>query len=255
MIDVADSSSGRLAVSANPNKLDYSQLTSLRQVLAPEYAVLPAAQIRARMESTFGEGSADAYNDYLEFSFGDIGKAFSSAVRDVGKVATKIAPAVATVGGGALQGALSGAQFGLPGIIAGAAAGGVGAGLSKYGSGTARGIGGALTGITGLASQFSPLGRGGASVRPAISRLGGGGKGGLPGAAVNALSGILGAVGGGGGAGALGSILGAAGGGGGAGALGRILGAGGPGPGSGATGGGGVLGAIGGLLSGGGPVG
>jgi hypothetical protein len=205
---------------------DYSALPYLRQVLAPEYAILPSAQIRSRMESTFGEGSADAYNDYLEFSLGDIGRAFSSAARDVGRVATKVAPAVATVGGGALQGALSGAQFGLPGIIAGAAAGGVGAGLSKYGSGTARDIGGALSGVTGLAGQFSPLGRVGAAVGPAISGLAAGGKGGLSGAAVSALSGLLGA-GGGGGAGGLG--LGAA-----------------------SSGGGGVLGAVGGLLGGGG---
>src|SRR5258707_10387285 len=112
---------------ASDNRIDYSELPYLRQVLAPDYAILPTSQIRNRMEATFGEGSADAYNDYLEFSFGDVGRAFSSAARDVGRVATQVAPAVATVGGGALQGALSGAQFGLPGIIAGAAAGGVGA--------------------------------------------------------------------------------------------------------------------------------
>jgi hypothetical protein len=206
--------------------IDYSELPYLRQVLAPEHAILPTSQIRSRMEATFGEGSADTYNDYLELSFNDIGRVFSSAARDVGQVATKIAPAVATVGGGALQGALAGAQFGLPGIIAGAAAGGAGAGLSKYGTGTARDIGGALTGVTGLASQFSPLGRVGAAVGPAISGLAAGGRGGLPGAAVSALSGILGA-GGAGGAGA-------------------------PGPGAASSGGGGVLGAIGGLLGGGG---
>jgi hypothetical protein len=235
---------------ASDTRIDYSQLPYLRQVLAPELAILPTDQIRARMEAEFGEGSADSYDNYLEFSFGDFGKAFSSAARDVGSFVSKAAPAVATVGGGALQGALSGAQFGLPGIIAGAAAGGVGAGLSKYGSGTAKDIGGALTGITGLAGQFSPLGRVGGAVGPAIAGLAGGGSGGLPGAAANVLSGVLGAAGGGGGAsalGSLGSILGAAGKGGGAsgvlGALGSALGPGG--------GGGGALGAIGTFLGGG----
>jgi hypothetical protein len=176
----------------SPGATDYSQLQSLRQVLAPQYAIMPSAQIRAHMDAIYGEGAADAYDQYLEFSFGDIGKAFSSAASDVGRFVAKAAPAVATIGGGAVQGALSGAQFGLPGIIAGAALGGAGAGLSKYGSGAARDVGGALTGVTGLVGQFSPLGRVGGAVGPAISSLAGGGQGGAAGAAVNALSGILG---------------------------------------------------------------
>jgi hypothetical protein len=189
--------------------VDYSELPNLRQVLAPSCAILPTNQIRARMAELYGEGSADAYEQYLEGIFDDIGRTFSSVSRDVGRFAAKAAPAIATVGGGALQGALSGAQFGLPGIIAGAALGGAGAGLSKYGSGTARDIGGAMTGVTGLAGQFSPLGQIGGAVGPAISGLAGG-KGGAAGAAVNALSGILGAVGGSRGSGAASTVAGAA---------------------------------------------
>jgi hypothetical protein len=245
-----------------PAPVDYDQLQYLRQILAPQYAVLPASRIRAQMGAFYGPDAAEDYNEYLEGLFGSIGNAF----KDVGRFVAKAAPVVATVGGGALQGALSGAQFGLPGIIAGAAAGGAGAGLSKYGSGAARNIGGALQGVTGLAGQFSPLGRIGGAVGPAISSLAGGGRGGTAGAAVNALSGVLGALGGGGGggaAGAISSLLGGGGGGGAAGAIGSLLGrAGGPAGAIGSLlggGGGGAAGAIGNLLGGasgsGGPAG
>lgn len=210
---------------------------NLRQVLDERYAVLPAAAIRSHMEAAFGPGAADEYEAYLEFSFDDIGKAFSSAARDVGRFASKAAPVVANVGGGALQGAMAGSALGLPGIIAGAAVGGAGAGLSKYGSGAARNVGGILSGVTNIAGQFSPAGRVGASLGPAISGLAGGGRGGAAGAAVNALGGLLGGLSGGGAggaAGALGGLLGGGGAGlgGAAGALGSLLGAGGAGGGA-----------------------
>ena len=169
-----------------------NQYSNLKGILAPEYAALPPAEIEALMEGMFGPGAAEYYEDYLEGIFGGIGKAFSSVARDVGKFAVKAAPAIATVGGGALQGALAGAPLGLPGIIAGAAAGGTGAALSKYGKGTARNIGGALSGVTGLAGQFSPAGRVGGAIGPAISGLAGGGGRGAAGAAVSALGGLLG---------------------------------------------------------------
>src|SRR3984893_7337908 len=124
-----------------PGAVDYSQYQSLRHVLAPQYAILPSGQIQALMDSTYGEGAAEAYDAYLEGFWNSVGKAFSSATRDVGRFAAKAAPVVANIGGGVVQGALSGAQYGLPGIIAGAAVGGVGKGLSSYGSGTARDIG------------------------------------------------------------------------------------------------------------------
>jgi hypothetical protein len=229
---------------------DPASYASLRQVLIPDLAIAAAETIRARMEAEFGEGAADAYDAQIESLFGDIGRSFSSAVRDVGHFAARAAPVVANVGGGALQGALAGSALGLPGIIAGAAAGGTGAALSQYGGGTARQIGGALTGLTGLAGQFSPLGRVGASLGPAISGLAGGGSGGPLGAASGLLNGVLGAATGGGGAAggvaqALSGLLGGRGGAGAGGlaqALGGLLG------GQGGVGAGGVGQVLGGLL-------
>jgi hypothetical protein len=190
-----------------------SGFANLRQVIDPRLAALPDAAIRLHMEAAYGPDAAEQYEEYLEGVFGDIGKAFGSAARDVGKFAGKAAPAIATVGGGALQGAMAGSALGLPGIIAGAAVGGAGAGLSKYGKGTARNIGGALSGVTNIAGQFSPAGRVGAGLGSAISGLAGSGKGGARGAAVNALSGVLGGLAGGaGGGGAAGAAVNALGG-------------------------------------------
>ncbi len=189
-----------------------SGFANLRQVIDPRLAALPDAAIRLHMEAAYGPEAAEQYEEYLEGVFGDIGKAFGSAARDVGKFAGKAAPAIATVGGGALQGAMAGSALGLPGIIAGAAVGGAGAGLSKYGTGTARNIGGALSGVTNIAGQFSPAGRVGAGLGSAISGLAGSGKGGARGAAVNALSGVLGGLTGGAGGGAAGAAVNALGG-------------------------------------------
>jgi len=179
------------------NRYSYAEYPNLREVLAPEYAFLPPTQIEALMEGMFGPDSAEHYEQYLEGIFGDIKRAV-----------TKAAPAIVTVGGGALKGALAGAPLGPAGIIAGAAAGGTGAALSKYGKGTARDIGGALTGVTGLAGQFSPAGRAGAAIGPAISGLAGGGGRGAAGAALGALGGLLGGGKGGAAVQALGSLLG-----------------------------------------------
>lgn len=190
------------------NRYRDAEYPNLRGVLAPEYASLPPAEIEALMEGMFGPDSAERYEDYLEGIFGAIGRGFSSVARDVGKFAAKALPVVTTVGGGALQGALAGSSLGLPGIIAGAAAGGTGAALSKYGRGTARDIGGALSGVTGLAGQFSPAGRVGAAIGPAIGGLAGGGGRGAAGAAVSALGGLLGPGKGGAAVNALGGLLG-----------------------------------------------
>lgn len=179
------------------NRYRYAEYPNLREVLAPEYASLPPGEIEALMEGMFGLDSAERYEDYLEGIFGDIKRGIAKA-----------APAIATVGGGALKGALAGAPLGPAGIIAGAAAGGTGAALSKYGKGTARDIGGALSGVTGLAGQFSPAGRVGAAIGPAISGLAGGGGRGAAGAALGALGGLLGGGKGGAAAQALGSLLG-----------------------------------------------
>jgi hypothetical protein len=202
--------------------VDYSQLQYLRQVLAPQYAILPNSQIQALMAARYGEGAAEAYDAYLEWDFGDLGRGISKVARDVGKVAAKAAPIVAPIAAGVARGALSGAQFGPAGIIAGAALGGAGAGLSQAG-GTAGTIGNVLTGVTNLAGQTSPLGRLGGVVGPAISGLAGGGRGGAAGPAVNALNGILGAVGGGGAGGGLAGVASSPLGGGGAGGTGGGL--------------------------------
>jgi len=82
-----------------------SGFANLRQVIDPRLAALPDAAIRLHMEAAYGPEAAEQYEEYLEGVFGDIGKAFGSAARDVGKFAGKAAPAIATVGGGALQGA------------------------------------------------------------------------------------------------------------------------------------------------------
>lgn len=188
-------------------------LRHLRQVLHPDYAMLPHGELQELMENMYGPEAAERYDEYLEGIFGSIGKAFSSAARDVGRFAAKAAPAIATVGGGVLQGAMAGSSLGLPGIIAGAATGGVGAGLSRYGSGAARDIGNVLSGVTSVAGQFSPAGRIGASLGGAVSSLAGGGGRNIGGAAMNALGGLLGgrAAPAAGALGALGSLAGQAG--------------------------------------------
>lgn len=208
----------------------------LREVLDTPYAGLPDAEIRSLMEDMYGPGSAEHYEEYFEGIFGDIGRAFSSAASDVGRAVQKAAPVIANVGGGVVQGALAGSSLGLPGIIAGAAAGGAGTALKSYGSGTARDIGGALSGLTGLAGQFSPLGRVGSAIGPAIGGLAGGGGQGAGGAVASALGGLFG----GGGKPLLGGALGNA-------AISALAGIGGR---SGA--GGAAASALGGLLGGGG---
>ncbi|WP_037499891.1 hypothetical protein [Sphingomonas jaspsi] len=192
----------------------------LRQIVDPRFAMLPAAQLRAQIDGSFGEGSADAMEADFENIFGSIGHAISSAARDVGHFAQRNAGGLAQIGGGVIQGAMAGSAAGLPGIIAGAALGGTGAGLRTYGSGAARDVGNALGTVTNLAGQFSPLGRVGATLGPAVGNIGGafatgGGRGGVAalGQALPGLvSGIAGGIGGGGMGGRLGSGLGALGG-------------------------------------------
>ena len=176
-------------------------VSNLARVLAPEFASLSSAEIRALMEYQYGEGAAEHYEEYFEGIFGDIGKAFSSAAKDVGKFAQKAAPVVADIGGGALKGALAGAALGPVGIIGGAALGGAGAGLSKYGKGAAGQVGGVLSGVTNLAGQFTPLGRVGSAAGGIVSGLAG--KGGLKNAAGAALGAVGSALGGGAGSQAL----------------------------------------------------
>jgi hypothetical protein len=186
----------------------YSQYPNLRTVLAPQYAYLPPSEIEALMESQFGPGAAERYEEDMEGIFDDIGKGISSVARDVGRFTAKAAPVVANIGGGVIKGAAAGSALGPIGAIVGGVAGGVGQGLSSYAKGPARNIGNILGTVTNVAGQFSPTGRLGGSLGSAVSGLAGGGQGGATGAAINTLGGLLGGGGGGGGAaGALGSLL------------------------------------------------
>ena len=176
------------------------QYLFLRSVLAPQYAALPAEQLAAVMESEYGPGAAEQYDEYFEGFFGDVGNFFKKA-----------APVVANIAGGVVKGATTGASFGLPGIFVGAVTGGVGQGLASYGSGTLRDIGkGINTGI-GVAGQFIGTGRIGSALGGALSGIGQG-KNVLT-TAVGAASSLAGgALGGGLGGGALGQLAGLAGG-------------------------------------------
>jgi hypothetical protein len=148
------------------------ELRYLREVVDPSLAGLPGFALREQVDSVFGEGFAEAMDADLEGAFDGIGRAFSSAARDVGRFAKRAAPVAAHIGGGVIQGAMSGSAAGLPGIIAGAAVGGAGAGMSRFGSGAVRQAGQALTGVTQLAGQFSPVGSAGGAIGSAVSRLG-----------------------------------------------------------------------------------
>jgi hypothetical protein len=144
----------------------------LRQVVHPALAGLPAFQLREQVDGEFGEGTAEAIERDLEGVFDGFGRMLSSAARDLGRFAQRAAPIAAHIGGGVLQGAMAGSAAGLPGIIAGAALGGAGAGLSRYGSGTARDVGRAMSGVTSLAGQFTPMGQAGSALGSTLSGLG-----------------------------------------------------------------------------------
>jgi hypothetical protein len=149
-----------------------NDLQNLRQVVQPQLAAMPTAQLRHVVDSTFGPGTAEGIDEDLEGIFGDIGKALSSAARDVGRFATKAAPAVASIGGGVLKGAAAGSALGLPGIIGGAITGGAGAGMSTLGSGAVRKFGQTLSGVTQLAGGLTPMGQLGGTLGSAVGSLG-----------------------------------------------------------------------------------
>lgn len=182
-----------------------NDLPHLRQVVDPSLAGLPTLQLRSTIDTTFGEGTADTIDDDLEGFLSDWGRTISRGAQTVGRFVQREGPGLAQIGGGIVQGAMAGSAAGLPGIIAGAATGGVGAGLSRYGSGTARQIGNALTGITGMVGQFTPMGRAGGAVGGTIGSLGQG-RAGITGALGSALGGLTGS-GGAGGKSQLGGLL------------------------------------------------
>ncbi|MBB1492723.1 hypothetical protein H5395_14515 [Paracoccus sp. MC1854] len=154
------------------NQPPRNDLQNLRQVVQAQLAAMPTAQLRHVVDGTFGPGTAEGIDEDLEGIFGDIGKALSSAARDVGRFASKAAPGIASIGGGVLKGAAAGSALGLPGIIAGAATGGVGGGLSTYGKAAARQVGQALSGVTQLAGGLTPMGQLGGTLGSAVGSLG-----------------------------------------------------------------------------------
>lgn len=180
----------------------------LRQVLAPELALLPGAHLQAYMAEQFGEGAAEHYDEMLEGIFDDVGRALSKA-----------APVVANVAGGVARGAMSGSALGLPGIIGGAVLGGAGTAMSSYGKGPLRQAGNMMNMGVNTVGQFTPMGRAGQAVGATVSGLARGGF--RPAAFARQGRQLLGS--------ALGSVTGGAAGGGGAAgqALGGLLGSGG----------------------------
>jgi hypothetical protein len=183
--------------------IEHDPYSQLRTVVAPQLVMLPPDQLRLSIDSQFGEGYADQIESDLGEFWGSIGRALSNTARDVGQAVQRAAPAIAHVAGGVVQGAMAGSSAGLPGIIAGAAVGGTGAGLSRYGQGSARDVGNALNTATQFASQLSPLGRVGGTLGQTVSGLGGLARGG-PNAGGQAASilmqgagGLLGQIGGG----------------------------------------------------------
>ena len=138
----------------------FDDLQSLRRCLAPQYAMLPSPQLAALLEQRFGNGAAQAYDEYLEGFFDDVG----AFVR-------RVAPVVANVAGGVVQGIATGSSAGPIGMIAGGIAGGAGRALSSYGKGPLRDIGNVLNTGVNIASQFTPQGRMGSQIGSMVSGL------------------------------------------------------------------------------------
>lgn len=164
---------------------------ALRSTLAPEYIELSDEQLDALVAQLYGEGAAA---EDVENFLRSLGRGFKQVAGGVGRFAQKVGPGIA-------QGAISGAGVGGPfGAIAGALAGGAGSALSRSGNPTLRGIGGAIGGVTQLASQFSPTGRLGQLAGVGLGALGQVGRRGGGRAALGQLAGgamnLLGAGGG-----------------------------------------------------------
>ncbi len=189
---------------------DWSQTyPAVYNALAPEFRVLPQAEVEQVIGGVFGE-SADL--ETAESFFDDVGKAFGGAGQAIGHAAQQAAPTLAKAGAGALSGAMAGSALGPYGMLAGALIGGTAGALSSDGkrssgaAGTVGQLAGAASGLLG--------GRGGSAgtvgqLAGAASGLlgGGGGSAGTVGQLAGAASGLLG--GGGGPTGAVGQLLGA----------------------------------------------
>lgn len=148
--------------SMNPIVMDDFQ--PLRRCLAPAYANLPSPQLVALMNNRFGEGAAEAYNDYLEGFFDDL-------ARGVGNVVRQAAPVIANVGSGIVSGAGAGLAGGPIGAIVGGVLGGAGRALGSYAPGPWRQVGNVLNTGVQIAGQFTPQGQLGAQLGGVVGSL------------------------------------------------------------------------------------
>jgi hypothetical protein len=157
-----------------------SRYPNLRRALDARYNDLTDEELDTLVAQIYGPVSAQD----VEGLFDDIGKGLSNVGRAVGHFAQQAAPVIGRALPSIAQGALTGAKFGGPwGALAGAVAGGAGGILSQSSDPTLRGIGGAIGGVTQLASNFTGGGALGNLTNVALGGLGGGGgKGGIGGA-------------------------------------------------------------------------
>jgi hypothetical protein len=137
------------------------------QSLAPEYQLLPQAQVEQALQGVFGESVG---LDTMEGFFDDVGKALGGVGRSIGTVVQQAAPVLAKVAPGLVSGATAGAALGPLGMLAGGLIGGLSGALGPGGrapaapgrpasplgqlTGAASGLLGAGAGPTGAAGQL-----------------------------------------------------------------------------------------------------
>jgi hypothetical protein len=139
-------------------RTQFESYTTLREVLAPEYAALPDEHIEELIHSTLGPPlTAEDYEGIFDQILG--------AAHSVGGAITQVANQAAPYMGPALKGATSGAMAGSAlgpwGMLGGAVLGGTGAALSQSKGKTAHDIGGLIN--TGVGA-FGSVGGGAGTV-------------------------------------------------------------------------------------------
>jgi hypothetical protein len=127
---------------------DYARL---REVLAPEYANLPAGEIEALVYRRLGPGLEA--QDY-EGVFDQILGAAKGVGGAIGNVAGQASPYVGSALQGAASGAAAGSALGPWGMLGGALLGATGGALSKT-TGTARDVGGVINKGIGIAGSVT----------------------------------------------------------------------------------------------------
>jgi hypothetical protein len=167
-------------------------LPNLRRSLAAEYNELSDQELDALVAEIYGPGVTA---EDVEGLFDDIGRGLHSAAGAVGHFVQQAAPAVGKALPAIAQGALTGASVGGPiGAIVGAAAGGAGGILSQSKDPTLRGIGGAIGGVSQLASTFTGGGALSNLAKVGVGALSGGGGASITGA-LGSLAGVPGPLG------------------------------------------------------------